>query len=40
MATPKHVKFCTHQKVGILLIFSVGFGFFLQSSSSSEVGTP
>lgn len=36
METPKHVKFCTHQKVGILLIFSVGFGFFLQSSSSSS----
>lgn len=40
METPKHFKCYNRQKVGILLIFSVGFGLFLQSSSSSsEVGT-
>ena len=40
METPKHFKCYTRQKVGILLIFSVGFGLFFQSStSSSEVGT-
>ncbi|XP_034901764.1 uncharacterized protein [Populus alba] len=36
METPNLVQFCTHQKAGILLILFVGFGFFLQGSSSSS----
>ncbi|KAB5573851.1 hypothetical protein DKX38_001045 [Salix brachista] len=36
METPNLVQFCTRQKAGILLILFVGFGFFLQGSSSSS----
>ncbi|KAJ6327114.1 hypothetical protein OIU78_014072 [Salix suchowensis] len=39
METPKHFKCYNRQKVGILLILSVGFGLFLQSSSSSSEET-
>ncbi|KAJ6705934.1 PHOSPHATIDYLINOSITOL-GLYCAN BIOSYNTHESIS CLASS X PROTEIN [Salix purpurea] len=39
METPRHFKCYNRQKVGILLIFSVGFGLFLQSSSSSSETT-
>ncbi|KAF9689633.1 hypothetical protein SADUNF_Sadunf01G0112600 [Salix dunnii] len=36
METPNLVQFCTRRKAGILLILFVGFGFFLQGSSSSS----